>query len=167
MYIKENNDETYDEYVENLKKKTLRVVYRLETLNHLEPAICETTLISVKGTEILKLQDAIKQKNSTSVMKWRDPDDVVMIWGRLKSNLPVEVSCCSTQDDIDFVKRALNGCEESQDQLKNYALHFVLGQPFLNHCGTIYCTDIKLEKENEQHSKEFNDELNEWKALVK
>ena len=50
--------------------------------------------------------------------QWRDADDIMMIWGRLKLQIPIEASPIFTNNDIDFVRSALDGCSASQKNIK-------------------------------------------------
>ena len=91
-----------------------------------------------------------------------------MVWGRLKLKIPFNDKPEFTADNIEFVRKALSGCKASEEELKTSALLFILGQPFLNSCGNVYCIDGDFTKEYQQElDRSFNSETDPlFKELI-
>lgn len=157
-----------EEVIERFKKKTLKIVYQHELSDGVDTKKQVSTLMTVKGGEILELNEAIGDVNDAPE-NWKNADDMMIIWGRLKLNIPIDESILLTKDNIDFVRSALRGCKRSKGGLRYNALLFILGQPLLNDCGTVFCTDIERTEEYKKVlDKRFenDDDLKELKALV-
>lgn len=108
---------------------------------------CETVttcLTKLSKTKILELKEIIHGRSET-YESWIVSDDAkqrVMIWGRLKFGFDVDIYGFKDHN-IEFVRKALNGCDGAYAELETDALLYSGYTSFNESKGIVECFDYE------------------------
>ena len=127
------------------KSETVDLIYtcKVDDIDNVETV--NTVLTKLDRSKILELKDIISVKPETHE-SWLVSDNAkqrIMIWGRLKLNLDVDIYGFKDYN-IEFVKNAVNGCPKAFANLELDALLYAGYNSYALPKGYIECRDYEI-----------------------